>query len=79
MKGVSIHIKTNKKNEIRLIINDIASTSTSDTPDWKYNALFTNNDYDAKAFKEMSLSTEQYAEIGENIILRLLALNNLLK
>ena len=79
MKGVTAYIKQENSEDIRLVFNDVDSTSDSDNPDWKHSVLFAYNNYDKKALKEMTLSKDQYAEIGENLILRLLALNDLIK
>jgi len=79
MKGITTYIKQCNNQDIQLVFHDVISTTDSDNPDWKYNALFTQNNYNEKALKEMSLSKDQYAEIGENLILRLLALNGIVK
>ncbi len=79
MKGVAAFIKDEKEGSIRLVFNDIEATSAGDSPGWKHIVLFTHNDYDAKSLKELSLSKEQFAEIGENLVIRLLALSRHLK
>lgn len=79
MKGVAAFLKDEKDGSIRLVFNDIEATSAGDSPSWKHIALFTHNDYDAKSLKELSLSKEQFAEIGENVVIRLLALGGHLK
>jgi len=78
MKGVTAYIKKDKNQEVQLVFNDVVSTSENDTPDWKHDVLFTSNNYDEKTLKELSLSKEQLAEIGENLVIRLLAINGLL-
>ena len=79
MKGVTAYIKQNTSKEIQLVLNDVVSTSDNDNPNWKHSVLFTSNAYDEEALRELSLSKEQFAEIGENLIIRLLALNDLIK
>jgi hypothetical protein len=79
MKGVTAYIKLENDENIKLVLNDVNSTSETDTPDWTHSVLFTSNSYSEKSLKELSLSKEQFAEIGENLIIRLLALNGLLK
>ena len=79
MKGVAAFIKEQEDGSIRLVFNDVEATSGSDKPDWKHVVLFTHNSYNAKSFKDLSLSKEQFAEIGENLIIRLLALGGYLK
>jgi len=79
MKGVTAFIKQEDNNQIKLVLNDVNSTSESDNPDWIHSVIFTSNNYDENSLKELSLSKDQYAEIGENLIIRLLALNGLMK
>jgi hypothetical protein len=79
MKGVAAFIKEEEDGSIRLLFNDVAALSAIDTPDWKHIVLFTSTSYDAKAFKELSLSKAQFAQIGENLVLRLVALGSVFK
>jgi len=74
IKGIAAYLKDQGNGSLRLILNDIEADSTADAPNWKHNTLFTSNDYDAESLKELSLSKDQFAEIGENLIIRLLAL-----
>lgn len=78
MKAVTVYIQKDKNQEIRMVFNDVVSTSENDNPDWKHDILFTSNNYDEKTLKGLSLSKEQYAEIGENLVIRLLVINGLL-
>lgn len=78
MKGVVTFIKQAEGQDISLVFNDVTATSESDNPNWRHDAQFTFNNYNENELKDMSLSKEQYAEIGENLILRLLAINGLL-
>ena len=79
MKGVAAYIKLEPTNEIKLVLNDVSSSSETDNPDWNHDVIFTANTYNEKEFTNLSLSKEQFAEIGENLIIRLLALNGLIK
>jgi len=79
MKGVTAFLKQEPSNEIQLVLNDVISSSEKDNTDWKHDVLFTANAYNEKALIDLSLSKEQYAEIGENLVIRLLALNGLIK
>lgn len=78
MKGVAAYIEI-ADQEIELIFDDIVSTSASDSERWERASLFTRNIYPASKLRASGLSKEQYAEIGENLILRLLATNSGLK
>jgi hypothetical protein len=63
----------------RLVFDD----ATSDTPErptkWIPQTLFTWNEYDSKKLNEVKLSQRELAEIGENLVIRLLVLNRKLK
>ena len=79
MKGVTAFFKQEANEEIKLVLNDVVSTSEGDAPDWQHSVILTSGNYDEKALRELSLSKEQFAQIGENLIIRLLALNGLVK
>ncbi len=79
MKGVAAFIKDQEDGSIRLVFNDVEASTGTDNPDWKHIVLFTSNNYNAKSLKELSLSKEQFAQIGENLIIRLIALGGHLK
>jgi len=74
MNGVTAYLKQENDQNLKLVLNDVVSTSNGDSPDWQHSVLFTSNDYDKKALRELSLTKEQFAEIGENLIMRLVAL-----
>lgn len=76
MKGVAAYIVATGQ-EIELIFDDIESTSGSEN--WSKASLFTRNTYPADKLRVSGLSKDQYAEIGENLILRLLAASGGLK
>ena len=75
MKGVAAFVKDQGDGSVSLVFNDIVATSLFVGGTWKHVALFTSNSYSVDSFKNLSLSKEQFAEIGENLIIRLLALN----
>ena len=79
MKGVAAFIKQEANDEIKLVLNDVNSTSESEATNWTHSVIFTSSNYDENTLRELSLSKEQFAEIGENLMIRLLALNGLIK
>lgn len=79
MKGVAAFIKQDANHEIKLVFNDVNSTSEKDATDWTHSVIYTSNNYSEEEFRGLSLSKEQFAQIGENLVIRLLALNKLLK
>lgn len=67
----------NKKT--RLVFDDARSDIPKRPTKWKPQTLFTWNEYDSKQLSEMKLSQREFAEIRENLVIRLLALNGTLK
>ena len=59
---------------VRLTLDDVRSLPMLDATSWQRESLFTYRDFDASALEDLALSREQFAEIGENIVIRLLAL-----
>ena len=78
MNGIVAYILETNDGRSKLIIDDVISNNHPPT-NWRQEMFYTSNIYDSEVIKNMNLSKEQYAEIGENIILRLLAMNGALK
>ena len=79
MKGVTAYLSEENDNKINLILNDVVATSNDKNPDWKHDVHFTSNGYDFNALKELSLTEQQYADIGKNLVIRLLVLSGSIK
>jgi hypothetical protein len=79
MKGVAAFIKDQRDGSVVLVLNDVEASSASEAPNWKHVTSFTSNSYNSDSLKNLSLSKEQFAEIGENLVMRLLALGGNLK
>ena len=77
MKGIAAFLKQ-EEGDFRLVLNDVDAASESENPNWNHHSIFTSKSYDVKSLKELSLSKEQYSEIGEDLIIRLLALEGLI-
>lgn len=75
MKGVVTYLEEIDERVLRLVMNDVSSSSKSENI-WTREMLFTQNDYDAGSLSDLSLSQEQSAEIGENLVMRLMAITN---
>ena len=45
---------------------------------WRTGGHYTSASYDKEELKKLRLTREQFAEIGENIVIRLLAVNGLI-
>lgn len=78
MKGVAAYIEQTGVG-IRLTFYDMEAEAVATPTTWTRTTLFTSNTYPVAELENMALSQEQYAAIGENLVLRLLALNGRLK
>ena len=78
MKGVIACIQEMEDGITMLTFDDVSSEYNLFT-NWSEEVLYTSKSYDSNAIENMNLTKEQYAEIGENLIIRLLALNGKLK
>jgi hypothetical protein len=78
MNGVVAYIQETEDGRTTLTFDDVSSEKQPPTS-WCHEVLFTSNCYDSEAMKNLNLTKEQYGEIGENLIIRLLALNSKLK
>jgi hypothetical protein len=57
----------------RLTLEDVASVMTLDAITWKREGLFTYREFDTPSLRELKLTQQQLAEIGENLLIRLIA------
>jgi hypothetical protein len=77
-KGLAVCLRPLENGQMRLIFDDVIAESDQWPQLWQSQVLFTHNDYDAERLCAMGLSEDQFAQIGEAVVLRLLALNDLL-
>jgi len=75
MKGVVTYIKDEGDSNLCLTMDD----SVSENGGWKHNVLFTTRNYDREKLKNLALTKEEFAEIGEDLVIRLLALRGVTK
>jgi len=76
-KGLAISLRPVDRGQIRLIFDDVISDSDQWPQLWHSHVFFTHNDYDTESLRKMNLSEKQFAQIGEAVIARLLATNDL--
>ena len=72
MSGVVATLVPIANERYRLTLDDVTLALTLDATMWKREGLFTHRDFDASALRELKLNQSQLAEIGENLLLRLL-------
>ncbi len=63
----------------KLIFDDAVSESAGNRVNWLFESFYTWRDYPNENLDEMKLTAQQYQEIGENLVARLLALNGRVK
>jgi alkylhydroperoxidase family enzyme len=59
----------------RIVMDDVAAVGDAAARTWRHQALFTTNDYDQAALRELALTDEQLRDIGFTVVARLLALS----
>lgn len=73
MKGVAAYLQGNDDGSYTLVLDDIESLPEVDGPDWIRSAPYTMKQFGRQMLRDMSLSSDQFAEIGECLVARLLA------
>jgi len=76
-KGVAVCLRRLENGRLRLIFDDVIAESDQWPQSWRSHVFFTENDYDAQLLCTMGLSENQFAQIGEAVVARLLAVNDL--
>ena len=76
-KGLAICLRPLQNAQLRLIFDDVIADSDRWPQVWRSHVFFTHNDYNAERLCAMNLSENQFAQIGEAVVARLLALNDL--
>jgi len=74
VKGVVAYLEE-QGDQTRLTYDDVACSTESGCTSWEKTILYTSAKYPSRRLATLSLTKEQYAEIGENLVMRLLALN----
>lgn len=72
--GVVASLTTTADGKYRLSLDDVTRLPMLDATAWKHSRPFTSHEYDKLALENLNLSKEELAMIGENIVIRLIAL-----
>lgn len=78
-KGVVACLRNMGNGTSKLILDDVSSDSLINPIAWTFESFYTWRDYNDADLGELTLSERDYQMIGENLVLRLLALNGRLK
>jgi hypothetical protein len=76
-RGVTVSLRRLENGQLRLIFDDVVADSEQWPQSWRSHVFFTHNDYDAERLCTMGLSENQFAQIGEAVVARLLTLSDL--
>jgi hypothetical protein len=63
----------------KLILDDVRAKTDKNPISWKFENMFTFNRYNSDKLERLDISEKEFASIGENLVIRLLALNGDLK
>lgn len=63
----------------RIVFDDVARLPMMDGTAWTHRALFTVAQYSTEDLDRLALSRDDFARIGENVVVRLLALSGRLR
>lgn len=74
-RGVVACVQDLGNGSVKLIFDDVVSESASNPVNWSFESFYTWREYPSENLDEMKLTAQQYQEIGENLVARLLALN----
>jgi hypothetical protein len=72
--GVVVSLLETSEGRLCLVLDDAQHQPGVDASVWRPNCFFTAREYSKAELVEAELSTEQFALIGENIVMRLVAL-----
>jgi hypothetical protein len=78
--GLSICLRDMEDGTSRLFIDDVKADKDENPINWKYNSFFSfTPGFDNETLDNMSLTDEQFQNIGTAVVARLLALNGRVK
>jgi hypothetical protein len=77
--GVVVSLLDRGDGQSRIIMDDVRSQSLVRATAWVFDAFHTHKSHDNAALDNMSLSDDEYRDIGISLVARLLALNHRVK
>jgi hypothetical protein len=73
--GVVASLRSTPDDRLCLVLDDVRQQPAADARSWTHESFFTISEYSRSELENLGLSKEQFAQIGENIVIRLLALS----
>jgi hypothetical protein len=77
--GVVVSLLDRGDGQSRLIMDDVRSQSPIRATVWEFEAFYSHKTHDNARLDEMTLSDDEYRDIGVSLMARLLALNGRVK
>jgi len=73
--GIVVSLRATSDQHLCVVFDDVRQQPAADALSWTHQRLFTAAEYSRSELEGMGLSKDQLAQIGENIVVRLLALS----
>lgn len=73
--GIAVSLRRTSNGRVCLVLDDVAVQLGVGRNGWRHETFFTAKEFDRSALENLNLSKDELAEIGENILIRLLATN----
>jgi hypothetical protein len=73
-QGVVCCLRELGEGKLRLVMDDVSNESKTTSGPWEHSVLFTWQDFEELEIMELELSEKKLAEIGLNVLVRLVAL-----
>jgi hypothetical protein len=74
--GIAVTISPDEDGKTKLILDDVRSQfRVGEGHGWEQQALFTSAEFDTNELEALDLDREKLADFAENLIIRLLVLN----
>lgn len=78
--GLSVCLRDMGNKTSRIFFDDIKSNELENPIDWKFDCFYTfTSEFENGILDEMKLSDQQFQQIGEAVVARLLSLNDRIK
>ena len=72
--GVVASLRATSDGRLFVVLDDVRQRFAADARSWSHEFFFTTSGYPRQELENLDLSKEEFAQIGENIVMRLLAL-----
>ena len=74
--GIVLSLREVDNDTLRVVMDDVSNESSSTKTSWNHEIVVTWKDYKEKELLENNLSEKELADLGANVVARLVALKN---